>query len=261
MMMVKNTTGLPLTNKAMTSTGKPFPSFEYELKPGWELFDDRYVSLVIIRSGVKDTVALERDGRYEHYLQTYRLVREDLLPYLESGRLEFGSLYMTDDQYRLTAKFLLLPEDGETPVEIVAKLRSSLEAAVYNGVQGSYDLLAVCLGDQSFAADNIATPKGPISIGARLEPIKIEEEVACFQLIDERERKDALLGRAYINEQLRQFPADSEPGKILRYGLLMGMQVARDASLRKIGALDHIDLRGHLLADLMVDPQGETIRR
>jgi hypothetical protein len=144
--MVKNKTGLPLTNQEMVSTGKPFPSFEYELKPGQKLSADRYALLMIMRSAVKDNAALESVGHFEHHLQTYRLIREDLLPYLESGRLEFGTLYMTDDQYRLTAKFLLRPEDGETPVEIVTNLRSALEAAVYNGVHGNYELLAVCLG-------------------------------------------------------------------------------------------------------------------
>jgi hypothetical protein len=147
--MVKNKTGLPLTNRQMVSTGKPFASFEYELKSGQKLSADRYALIMIMRSAVKDNAALESAGRFEHHLQTYRLIRlirEDLLPYLESGRLEFGTLYMTGDQYRLTAKFLLRPEDGETPVEIVTNLRSALETAVYNGVHGDYELLAVCLG-------------------------------------------------------------------------------------------------------------------
>jgi hypothetical protein len=144
--MVKNKTALPLTNQQMVSTGKPFPSFEYELKPGQKLSADRYALLMIMRSAVKDNAALESAGRFEHHLQTHRLIREDLLPYLESDRLEFGTLYMTDDQYRLMAKFLLRPEDGETPVEIMTNLRSALEAAVYNGVHGNYELLAVCFG-------------------------------------------------------------------------------------------------------------------
>lgn len=241
------------------TAGRPFP--DYTLMPPRKFRENHHVEMRIFRSLKRDEEALIQDGRWVDYSQAWRLVREDLAPFLESRDLEFGASYFTDDQYRLSAQMLITEGNTDTPAEFVTKLRQALERATLSGVQGTYELLWIQFGGQRFSADNMDTPGGSVSIGAPLPLIDVKEEVSRIQFMDRHEKDRTQVGLGFLRATLGQFDQESEAGKMLRYGMLLGLQAAKDSTLRRIGSVDLADLRGNLLADLGVDPEGTSISR
>lgn len=243
---LRNVPGLP-----EAKGGKPFPPN----KPLREvqLWDDQYITFSIVRSSKRADEALRRDGRDVGWPNFFPLIREDLLPYLDSYRIGFGATYGSDDRYFVTAKYFFPDEDGKDPVAVARAFREILARATANGVHGTFRVLTVTMGASVHSAESFDTPSGLVEAGAILTDFDPKEMAG---MVDWMDRCDPVVSHAtdgFMAENLRQFPADSELGKGLRYGILLGLQAAKDELAAKAGATDTKRLRARVLMDFGVD--------
>lgn len=243
---LRNVPGIP-----EAKGGKPFPPN----KPIREvqLWDDQYVTFSIVRSGKHADEALKRDGRNPGWTNFFPLIREDLLPYLDSYRLGFGATYGSDDRYYVTAKYFFPDEDGRDPAAVATAFREILARATASGVHGTFRVLTVTMGTSVYSAENFDTPAGMVEAGAMLENFDPREMVG---MIDWMNRTDPVVSHVtdgFMAENLRQFPSDTEFGKAMRYGILLGLQAARDELAAKAGAPDTKRIRARVLMDFGVD--------
>jgi hypothetical protein len=237
--------------------GKPFPPNE-PLKQV-QLWDDQYITFSIVRSGKRDDEALIRDGREPRWLNLFPLIREDLLPYLDSYRIGFGASYGSDDRYHVTAKYFFPDEVGKDPAAVVRAFRETLARATAGGVHGSFRVLTVTIGSTVYSAENFDTPAGMVEIGSILKNSDPREMAGMIYWTD---RFDPVVSHAtdgFMAENLRQFSEDTEFGKGLRYGILLALQAAQDELAAKAGATDTKALRARVLMDFGVEIQDTEI--
>lgn len=231
--------------------GKPFPP-NSPIKEV-QLWDDQYITFSIVRSGKRDDKALMRDGREPRWPNLFPLIREDLLPYLDSYRIGFGPSYGSDDRYHVTAKYFFPDEDGKDPAAVAKAFRETLARATANGVHGAFRVLTVTMGSSVHLAENFDTPAGIAEIGSILRDFDPREMAGMIYSMD---RFDPVVSHAtdgFMAENLRQFPSDSEFGEGLRYGILLGLQAMKDELGAKTGATDTKRLRARVLMDFGVD--------
>ncbi len=243
---LRNVPGLP-----EAKGGKPFPPN----KPLREvqLWDDQFITFMIVRSGKRDDESLKRDGREPRFHNLFPLIREDLLPYLDSYRLGFGATYGSDDRYFITARYFFPDEDGKDPAAVAKAFREILARATANGVHGTFRVLTVTMGSSVFSAESFDTPSGMVEAGAILSAFDPKEMAG---MIDWMDRSDHVVSHAtdgFMTENFRQFPADTELGKGIRYGILLGLQAAKDELAGKAGATDTKRMRARVLMDFGVD--------
>ncbi len=230
---------------------KPFPPNEPVKEV--QLWEDQYITFVIVRSGRRDDEALKQDGREARWSNLFPLIREDLLPYLDSHRLGFGPSYGSDDRYHVTAKYFFPDEDGKDPAAVVRAFRETLARATANGVHGSFRVLTVTMGSRVYSAESFDTPVGMVEAGSLLTEFDPNEMAGMIDSMDRYDPVVSHVSECFIEENLRQFPADSELGRGLRYGILLGLQAAKDELAAKTGATNTKRLRARVLMDFGVN--------
>lgn len=230
---------------------KPFPPNK-PLKD-IQLWEDQYITFSIVRSGKRDDEALKRDGREPRWPNLFPLIREDLLPYLDSYRIGFGPSYGSDDRYHVTAKYFFPDEDGKDPAAVALAFREILARATANGVHGTFRVLTVTMGSSVHSAESFDTPAGMTEAGSILQGFDPREMAGMLYWMD---RFDPVVSHAtdgFIAENLRQFSADAEFGKGLRYGILLGLQAMKDELGAKAGATNTKSLMARVLMDFRIE--------
>jgi hypothetical protein len=231
--------------------GKPFPPNTPIREV--QLWDDQYITFSIVRSGKHADETLKRDGRKPGWTNFFPLIREDLLPYLDSYRIGFGATYGSDDRYYVTAKYFFPDEDGKNPAAVARAFREILARATANGVHGTFRVLTVTMGQSIYSAENFDTPSGMVEAGSMLKDMEPREMAGMIDWMDRTDPVVSHVTDGFMAENLRQFPSDTEFGRAMRYGILLGLQSTKDELAAKAGATDTRRLRARVLMDFGVD--------
>jgi hypothetical protein len=229
---------------------KPFPP--NVPKSPVQLWDDQYITFTMVRSWRRDEEALKRDHRAISWVNLYPLIREDFLPFLDSYRLGFSSTYGGDDRYYVTAKYFFPDDDGKEPAKIATEFKQVLARASLSGVQGTYRVLTVTLGVDVYAAEIIDSPGGVTGAGDTIPDYDPVEMAGMIAWMDKTTESVTHVTDRFLEETLRQIDPDSEAGRALRYGILLGLQVTKDQLSAKHGAADVTRLRALALMGLGV---------
>lgn len=165
--------------------------------------------------------------------------------------MDFKETFFTeDDAYFINVKYLLTEEEAADPVKAVQDLRLAIARAAAAGVTGTYELPSIHIQGEVISAEAFLTPGQIIRIGDRMPEVSIAEDARRIEWFHRQKADTTEVSLGYVNENLRRHPVNHSDGELLRFGILLGLQIADDRLLGRIGAIDGYQLKATLLADL-----------